>query len=348
MKILPLGRSVYLSCAEIIDTLPEAQGEPIFISLHITEEFSADYTLRAERVCRALKEKGYKIIADVSVKTKEIFKTDDLPALAERLGIYALRVDYGLGSEEICRIASKMPLAVNASTLSLSEAEKYASAGREVIAIHNFYPRPETGLDRAQFDRKTKALQALGYKVFAFIAGDETLRGPVFEGLPTIESQRSLNPSAAYMQLCAQEACDGVIVGDPGLSRAEEEKIALFRQQGTGDIVLQCELDSRFSHFIGVTLTSREDSPAGLIRVKQSRGYAVKGAEIEPENCVERERGAICIDNSRYGRYSGELMIARDSYPADGRVNVIGHIDPQSIGLLELIGNGESFILKQQ
>ena len=43
--------------------------------------------------------------------------------------------------------------------------------GKEILAMHNYYPRSETGLDEEYFLRITKLLQDAGIHVIAFIPG---------------------------------------------------------------------------------------------------------------------------------------------------------------------------------
>lgn len=346
MSVLPLGRSVYLSQPETVEAAlarEDTREVPLFLSLHISEEMNEAYCANARQVCRKLAEKGYQIIADVSVKTCAVFHQPDLALLARELGLYALRVDYGLETEEICALAGQLPVAVNASTVSLSDAERIARAGKQVFAIHNFYPRPETGLDRTQFDRRTARLRELGYQVYAFIPGDEALRGPLWEGLPTLEEHRSCGPASAYMDLCERNACDGVFIGDPGLSSTEEVRIRLYQEQGL--LSLPCIMAEAYAHLLNRSFVCREDSPASLVRVKESRVYSCQGKLVEPENCASRPRGSITMDNARYLRYSGEVMITRQDFPADPRVNVIGQVRGCGLPLLDLIGPETPFLL---
>ena len=346
MSVLPLGRSVYLSQPETVEAAlarEDTREVPLFLSLHISEEMNEAYCANARQVCRKLAEKGYQIIADVSVKTCAVFHQPDLALLARELGLYALRVDYGLETEAICALAGQLPVAVNASTVSLSDAERIARAGKQVFAIHNFYPRPETGLDRAQFDRRTARLRELGYQVYAFIPGDEALRGPLREGLPTLEEHRSCGPASAYMDLCERNACDGVFIGDPGLSSTEEVRIRLYQEQGL--LSLPCIMAEAYAHLLNRSFVCREDSPASLVRVKESRVYSCQGKLVEPENCASRPRGSITMDNARYLRYSGEVMITRQDFPADPRVNVIGQVRGCGLPLLDLIGPETPFLL---
>lgn len=71
-----LGRSVYLTEFENQSAplaAPAAGGAPVFISLHISEEFSPEYCARVRSLCAALRQQGWQILADVSCKTVQQF-----------------------------------------------------------------------------------------------------------------------------------------------------------------------------------------------------------------------------------------------------------------------------------
>ena len=69
----------------------------------------------------------------------------------------------------------------------------------------------------------------------------------------------------------------------------------------------------------------------------------LKKQDIVPYNTVQREVGAITMDNERYGRYQGELQIVKRPLEADDRVNVIGEVCEASKGLLQYIKEGTKF-----
>lgn len=318
-------------------------GAPVFLSLHISEEFDGTYCSRAEEICRRLASCGFRIIADVSRKTLCQFGYDSLAALAEHLQLWALRIDYGFDRQEIIALAEKMPIVLNASTITAEDAKAIAGQGREVFAMHNFYPRPETGLDEEYLMEMTKGLQAAGLKVLAFIPGDTQLRGPVYEGLPTLEAHRKALPSAAFVDLALRFGMDGIFVADPGLSGKEAERIRRFCEEGV--ISIPAHLAEEYESLYDRVFTCRVDSPKWLIRVLESREYSCKGKVVAPKNCAERTMGTITIDNKKYGRYTGEIQIIRSHLKADDRVNVIGHI-PESAWLLqERIRGGQKFML---
>ena len=342
----PLGFSLYLSTfAAQWPTLRglTGTGVPVFLSLHISEEFDDTYCRRAEEICHTLADHGFRVIADVSVKTLRQFGCGNLTELAESLRLWALRIDYGFSSEEIGAMAEKMPIVLNASTTSREDAVSIAAQGREVYAMHNFYPRPETGLDEALLTNTTRMLQEAGLKVMAFIPGDTQLRGPVFEGLPTMEAHRCCLPSAAFAELTLRFGIDAIFLADPGLSEKEQQRIALFCKEGI--LSIPAELEPGYESLYGQVFTCRIDSPNWLVRFQESRMYSCKGHDVPAENCIPRDRGCITIDNVNYGRYSGELQMIRAPLKADHRVNVIGTVPENARLLMDCIRGGQKFML---
>lgn len=188
-----LGYSVYLY--NYCDIKPHLiklykRGSYIFTSFHISEEMSPSYKERMKSMCRELKEIGYNIIGDVSQKTLKQFGCEYLWEFAEMMGISIVRIDYGFSDDEMIETGKRLPICINASTVNEKTAERILGAGKLVYGMHNFYPRPETGLDEEYFTETNKKLRALGMKVMAFIPGDLFLRGPLSEGLPTLEQHR--------------------------------------------------------------------------------------------------------------------------------------------------------------
>lgn len=340
------GLSIYLSSFDGQKEMLErwaGSGASVFLSLHISEEFGPDYCTKAHEVCRYLAQRGYRVIADVSRRTMEIFNETDLATLAARLGIWALRVDYGLSEDEICALAQQLPIVLNASTTSPESAARIAAAGSLVMAMHNFYPRPETGLDDAFFRASTRALRAAGLKVLTFIPGDAVLRGPLKLGLPTLERHRGLPPSVCLADFSSNFEVDGVFVGDIGVSAREQERMGFFSQEGI--IQLPTALYGPYQRLYDQVFTCRADSPRWLVRFAESREYATMGPPVPPANCVERERGSVTLDNVDYGRYSGEIQLTRQDFPTDPRVNVIGRVHQEYLLLADCIGNGSKFML---
>lgn len=342
-----LGRSVYLTSFEQQRASLDRDGQnaPIFLSLHISEEFSSDYCERAEALCHWLSERNYRVIADVSTKTVDQFSQPDLVRLAESLGLWGLRIDFGFSEEEITKLAERFPVVLNASTTDPDAARRIAKNAVKVMAMHNFYPRPETGLDRDYFRESTQALRDAGLSVLAFIPGDEQLRGPLYEGLPTLEEHRKLPPSVCFADLALHYGVEEIFVGDPSLSPREQARIERFCAEGV--LELPATLGAENRGLYGQVFTNRVDSPATLIRFKESRTYSCFGRTVEAVNCAPRVRGSVTVDNLNYGRYSGEIQLTLADYPADERVNVIGSVKESYLPLADCIHRGTRFCLTE-
>ena len=91
------------------------------------------------------------------------------------------------------------------------------------------------------------------------------------------------------------------------------------------------------------TFTCRPDSPKGLVRYQESRLYSCFGSTVQPDNCAERRRRCVTMDNIGYGRYSGEIQLVRADLPADEKVNVIGEVPAAYDLLLDCIQRGKTF-----
>ena len=339
-----LGFSVYLSTFE--DQRPVfkdwgTSNAPVFLSLHMGK--GAADPKEAERICHGLAERGFRIIADVSTETCELFGETDLLGLAKRLKLWALRIDYGFTPEEISAMAEAMPVVLNASTTDPEEAKQIFRSGSRVFALHNFYPRPETGLDEQMLLETTKNLQKAGLKVQAFIPGDSQKRGPIFEGLPTLEAHRRVLPSAAFADLSIRYHMDDIFVGDPGISEKEQGRIRLFCEEGILSVPAYLQEDCAWLY--EKTFTCRVDSPQWIVRFEESRTTQKPPVLPESSGAEPRPRGTITMDNLSYGRYAGEIQMVRRELKSDSRVNVIGRVQEEAEILMDLIRGGQKFRL---
>lgn len=344
-----IGKALYLSSWEGVLPTPDEEPDLYFTSLHIAEEFGPSYAARARQLLHSLLNSKAFVILDLSPRGVQAMGYASLEQLARELHARnarcALRADYGFAREELLAAAPWCALAVNASTGTADLAAALRDAGASVWAIHNFYPRPETGLDETYLRRKTQEFQAMGIPVAAFISGDGVRRGPLEAGLPTLEAHRDLPPYVQYAQLTRLFGMDAILVGDPGVTPAQWR---LMRQtERDGVLAVPAQLDAEHRSLYGRVFTIRPDSPEWLARLAESRQYATAGAPIPPANCGARPAGSITRDNARYLRYSGELQITRADLPACERVNVIGRVLPEYSGLLPLLRGGTRLRLLQ-
>ena len=342
-----LGRSLYLSeTDEAMIQSMDLEGRAVFLSLHRQEEMNERFAEDMKGFLKTLNERHCRIIADVSKHTLKAFEVREMNELIDLLSLYAVRPDYGFEIEEINATAKRHTVVINASTMR--EKELRQLSGREnILAMHNFYPRPETGLDEDQLKEKTELLHSLGMKVAAFIPGTDPKRGPLKEGLPTLENHRYIPPYAALADLLIHYDMDEVFLGDPEID--PEELARMDRFLGDGVIELPCQLLSGYESLFDRIFTCRIDSPSSLIRAAESREYSMTGNTIvKAEHTVPRVRGSVTMDNEAYLRYCGEVMITRKDLPEDARVNVIGRVSPGYLSLLDCIKGGARFVLRQK
>lgn len=334
-----LGTSLYPGSFQEIPSCIQ-EGSLVFTSAHIPEAQSDPSKLKD--LVDQLHARKAKVMCDVDDQTASQYGFDSLDEFARAMDLDILRLDFGFTLEEIDQIAFRIPVALNASTIE-TETKKWLLARHpSLLFVHNFYPRPETGLDLETFCTMNEGVPAANLSVF--IPGDEVLRGPLFQGLPTLESHRHGAPYVAWTQF-KRLGIDQILVGDPGLS---ERELNFIQQAMQGCYLIPVLLeDFADSSILDKPFTIRADSPKTLRRLAESRLMHDPAKLIAPSNTVRRVRGSLCQDNESYGRYAGEIMITTSDYPADDKVNVIGRVHPRYAELLDFIPNGAKIQLVQ-
>ena len=350
------GISVYLGEGSPKELEPYIQRvrklgfSAIFTSLHIPEEDPSLYEERLRELGALARAYDMELMADISPKSLGHlgFTWDNAEGLVE-WGVTGLRIDYGIKEDTIAELSGKMKIALNASTLTQEGLARLKAAGLRTEAVeawHNFYPRPETGLDTQDFNEVNEWLKSEGLAVMAFIPGDGKRRGPLFEGLPTLEEHRSVSPFAAYVAFEKSGLVDKILVGDITLS---EESLAQFAAYEQGVLQLRAKKlteNQALLETAGLVQTNRMDAARDCVRSMESREYGLFGTrQLAPEHTIERPTGSITIDNERYGRYQGEMQITKRDLPANNRVNVIGRVLQEDLTLLKHVKSGVKFQL---
>lgn len=296
-----------------------------FTSLHIPEE-SGELATRTKEILKTAVETGIEVFADVSLRTPTHLGLKSLSEL-KKLGVIGLRLDDFFEKETILKLSKDFKLALNASTLLEEDLFALLEAGlnaNQLIAWHNFYPRQETGLSYSFFQSQNELFRRFEIPISAYIPGDGEKRGPLFNGLPTLEDHRQLEPYHAALELF-QAGVEDVYIGDPAVSEALLHRLIDFDQHHYVSI--------RIQGYQGGVFQLRPDFSRDVLRFIDTRSLE----NILPENTKARPIGTITRDNDLYGRYRGEVQITLCDLPADERVNVIGKVVDADIPLLSLL-----------
>ncbi|MGU3354151.1 DUF871 domain-containing protein [Bacillus sp. M5A3_1b] len=348
-----IGVSIYLSKERVkkqeewLKVAKENGFSSIFTSLHIPEDDPGTYKELIQILGKQTLENDMELMVDVSPKSLHHLGMtyENVEELLD-WGITGLRMDYGITPKEIARVSHKMKVALNASTITESFWKELITEKirvENVEAWHNFYPRPETGLAKSFLQKQNQYLHECGIKTMAFISGDGERRGPLYEGLPTLEKQRNMRPLEAYLELVQHCGVDKVLIGDISGSVESVQEIA---SASRGIISLRYKsfiCDKEALKVVERVHTNRLDPARDVIRSVESReGNRVI---LKPMHTIARKKGSITIDNELYGRYAGEMQVATHDLPKDEKVNVVGMVVEEDLSLLPYVGAGKMFQL---
>ena len=344
-----LGASIYFSTPfeeneRYLKEISPFDINYVFTSMQIPEENNERQLELLKKFISLTNQLGMKLMVDISPETFKKFNISKEGSIEflKSLDVKCVRVDYGFDYKEIKAFSNEFEVVLNASTID----EKFYNQGLEngidftkLIACHNFYPRKDTGLDQEWVIYKNRMLKSFGLKVMMFIPGDEKKRGPVFEGLPTVECHRGKSPVANYIDCSENLFADEILIGDVEISNKELKKINEFIKNK----IITLEIESLLEpEFVNRVLSNRKDVAMNVVRCVESRTI-LKRENIAPHNTVKREIGTITMDNEKYGRYQGEVQIVKHPLEADERVNVIGKVTDASKELLKYIQAGTKF-----
>ena len=309
-----------------------------FTSLHLPEE-SGNLVEKAKRLLKVAKENDVEVYADVSLHTPEHL---GIPSLYElkALGVVGIRLDDYFDTDVIIELSKYYKIALNASILLENELNRLMDHGLDmnrVIGWHNFYPRENTGLSESFFLNQQHLYKKYHVPICAYVVGDEEKRGPLFNGLPTLEKHRKMDPFHAAVEL-KYYGVDHIYVGDPGVNGDLLHKLLVMDKEHVLPIRI------KGSKLVNKEYMLRPDTARDVLRVMNTRTTKT----IAQENTMVRKKGSITMDNYLYGRYQGEIQITLTDLPADQRVNVIGSVIEEDFPLLNFIKPGQKLLLQQQ
>ena len=351
-----LGFSIFFSdeiSAETetyIQKMKAAGFEGVFSSMHIPEDDSSSYKDKLLKLGYLLKKYQLNLMVDIStlgLKSLgyDIQSEEDIKAI-KSLGITGLRMDYGISFDVIAQLSQWITVGLNASTLTVAEVtylREHEADFSNLELWHNYYPRVETGLAMETFRQKNELFHHLGLKICAFVPGDAQLRGPLFEGLPTVEDHRNQLSLVSAVDLLESGYISAVYIGDPGIKETTRQQYYDYFSHQLVSLNVEVIDDTHESLYID-THSNRVDDARDVIRSQEARFKSLPVIEPQQEPLC-RSKGSVTLDNENYGRYKGELQITKRDLPADERVNVVAKVIEEEQSLIKIIKPGMNYRL---
>lgn len=297
---------------------------------------------------------GFTIIVDVSPRVFDDLgiSYNDLSFFKE-IGADGLRLDAGFGGQQEAMMTFneydlKIELNMSIDTHFIDTVMDYQPNQYNLIACHNFYPHPYSGLTQEHFDRCTERFTKYGLRTSAFVASKNPAAygpWPVDYGLVTLESHRHLPIDTQIKDYVVMNTIDDIIISN---FYPSDEEFAAIKKVNTTKLNLQVELVNDIPELMKKIVLeephfNRGDVNAYLIRSTMSRvKYKGQGFPIFNAPAIIK-RGDIVIESDDYGHYAGELNVAKQDMENTGKSNVVGHVVEGELFLLDRIKPWQKF-----
>ena len=339
------GISLYLSTdiqknIEVINKASMSGVKFAFTSLNILEENNIDKSDRLYKLIELCSSNDINLIVDINEYTNS--------NIFSNLKNVYLRIDDGYSLDEIYELSKKNMIVLNASTITKNDLKYLKNKGidfNNVLALHNYYPKKYTGIGEKYFLEQNEKYNEFGIKTMAFVAGD-LKRGPVFEGLPTLENTREKRFVTSVLKLISLKT-DIVLVGDIDLSDKNWEYFKYISKgivpirtidNVLNDTVFENKID--YSEYL---IRSKIPKSIGKTR-KEFKEYIQKNLKDVKKENGEIKKGDILLSNEKYLRYEGELEIALKNLGLDEKRDIVSRVYDEDIELLDYISIITKFI----
>lgn len=305
----------------------------LFTSLHMPE--SERLPQFGEYLRDVHSELGVTFCADVSPATLDSLGVglDEIGRLRE-WGVERLRIDYGFTAADIRTLARELPIAVNASTADAALLDELD--GLDLIGWHNYYPRPETGLDVGFYLAQNQLFVERGLAIHTFIPGEVSFRAPLFAGLPTLEHQRHRNAYRNVLELLSLSPQVSIFCAEGTLLPDHLRWITRFQESGEVTLPLT-GVDDSIAFLTDQPWHLRVEGTEVSFRLDGTRGARTPSQLL---NADQRQRGSLQMDLAGYGRYCGEIHLMRTDRPLNHLQARVAEVAAPYVGLLDVLRPG--------
>lgn len=327
---IEFGISIYLSTniemnSEYLLKAKEVNSSFVFTTINMPEE-NDELKKDISKVVDLCKKNKMKLIVDINANSKKYIKDYE--------NVY-YRIDDGLSNDEIIALAKNNYVVLNSTTLDEEDLKYFKLKGvdfSKLYSLHNYYPKVYTGVSLKFLKKRNEIYKKYGLKTMAFIPGD-LKRGPIFEGLPTVEEHRYMDILQASLELIANDT-DVILLGDLNIKEENWERLKYLLK---GIVPLRINKNI----FKNRIFENRKDYSNYVVRnIKRD---VVLDTIVEIDKNIEK--GDILVTDEKGLRYKGDLEIALKNLNKlnDGRRIVASVIDKDK-GLLDYLSIINKFI----
>lgn len=348
-------RSTYEQDAAYLELAAKYGFKRVFTSLLEIKGDAAAVVANFKRVIQKANSLGMQVMVDINPTLfKQLGVTYDDLKFFHDLGAWGVRLDLGFtGAEEaaMSRNPYGLKIEVNMSqgTSYIDNIMSFNPNTDNLLGSHNFYPHRFTGLGQAFFDQATAKFTRYNLNTAAFVNAHAATFGPwpTQDGLCTLEAHRDLPLATQVKHYVLLGTINDVLIGNAYASEAElaAAQAAFTAPYPCLRVVVDPAATALDQELLFANPHSyRGDASEYLLRSTQTRvKYADR--DFPPHHTVAIQRGDVLIDNNGYGQYKGETQIALRPMPNDGRVNVVGHLHPDELFLLDYLKPWSGFRL---
>lgn len=351
---------------ETISLAAEYGFNEIFTTLHLPEYSLTEQLAAYEMIAEETRRHHMELTVDLGGPfIGKIFEDGKAIKVIKDRSPDFIRLDYGYDEKQVRRLYKEFNLqgfVINASIYDEKETEaiidlfKRIDPNIKIRACHNYYIRNESGLDDIFAARQDAFFARYDIPVYYCVPSHTSPRGPLHEGLCTLEKHRHMSIRNVLTDLIMNHDLKAFMMADEWLTEDEFKQIEtvfeqLEKNKGKNrigitfyDNVSQEEKDIVLGKHL-----FRYDSPIANLRSQSSREMAEFAKDVKPNNMVIRKTGDVTIDNSLYKRYSGEMEVMLEDHDQDDRVNVVAHIsDENDLYKLLYFRDGIEYIFEEQ
>lgn len=351
-------RSTYEKDAAYLTTARKYGFSRVFTSLLQIEDDKETVLNQFKAVVHKAKELGFEVMVDINPDLFEQLNIsyDDLSFFHE-MGADGIRLDLGFTGQEEAKMTRnpyglKIEINMSQGTNYVDNIMSYSPNCDNLYGSHNFYPHRYSGLSRSHFDYCTEKFNRYRLNTMAFVNSQEATFGPwpASDGLCTLEEHRDLPIETQVKHYVLMGTINDITIGNAYASEDELRKMseAFFAEMPVLNVECCDDITDDEREVLFNNLHSyRGDRSEYILRSTQTR-VKYKDRPFTPHNTRDIVRGDVLIDNCEYGQYKGETQIALKPMPNDGRVNVVGHIAPEEVMLIDNLKPWSSFKLQEK